>query len=315
MMWMKSLWRRVRGLWRAEAINHEIDEEIQFHIDMRTEENIGRGMSPEEARRDAERRFGNPTRIKERGYEVRGGRWLEAFWQDLRFGARILIKKPGFTLVAVITLALGIGANSTIFSFANGILLRPLPYQHPERLVLLDETAPKRGVSSMGVSFPNFLDWREQNHVFEDVGAYGTGNYTLVGVGEPEQMRGARLSSGLLEILGVAPVLGRTIRPEEDRPDNNTVVILGHGLWQSRFGSNPGVVGQTVILNNRPHTIIGVMPPGFKFPEVADLWLPLALDTRSWTRNDHGLSALARLKPGVTLAQARDEMISVARRI
>jgi putative ABC transport system permease protein len=240
---------------------------------------------------------------------------MTTVWKDVRYGVRALLKKPGFTFVAVLTLALGISANSTIFSFVNGILLRPLPYQHPERLVLLDETAPKHGTDSMGVSFPNFLDWREQNHVFEDIGAYGERSFTLVGGGEPEQLQGARLSSGLFEILGVGPMLGRTIRPEEDRPDNDKVVILSHGLWQRRFGSNASVIGQTININNRQHTVIGVMPPGFKFPEVAELWLPLALNTQLWTRNDHGLSALARLKPNVTLSEAQAEMVNVARQI
>ncbi|HEY0003633.1 MAG TPA: ABC transporter permease [Pyrinomonadaceae bacterium] len=240
---------------------------------------------------------------------------METLWKDLRYGVRALLKKPGFAVVAVLTLALGIGATSTIFSFANGILLRPLPYQHPERLVLLDETSVKRGQASMGVSYPNFLDWREQNHVFEDIATYVENSFTLVGGAEPEQLRGARISSGLFEILGVAPVMGRTIRPEEDRPDNSTVVILGNGLWHSRFGANPGIIGQTININSRPHTVIGVMPPDFKFPQVAELWLPLALTTKSWTRNDHGLRAIARLKQGTTLQQAQAEMITIARNI
>ncbi|HEV7844434.1 MAG TPA: ABC transporter permease, partial [Pyrinomonadaceae bacterium] len=236
-------------------------------------------------------------------------------WQDVRYGVRSLLKKPGFAFVAVLTLALGIGANSTIFSFVNAILLRPLPYSNPERLVMLDENSSKQGVASMGVSFPNFLDWREQNHVFEDIAAYGEDTYTLAGGGEPEQVPGARISSGLFEILGVAPTTGRTFRPEEDRPNNNAVVILSYGLWQRRFGGKPGIIGQSINVGNRPHTIIGIMPAGFKFPEVADLWIPLALDTTMWTRNDHGLSAIARLKPNVTVEQAQAEMITVARHI
>jgi putative ABC transport system permease protein len=240
---------------------------------------------------------------------------METLWQDVRYGFRMLWKNPGFTLVAVLALALGIGANSTIFSFVNGILLRPLPYQQPERLVLLDEISTKENARSIGVSFPNFLDWREQNRVFEEIAAYVENSYTLVGGGEPEQVKGASVSSGLFEVVGVAPMMGRTIRPEEDRPDADTVVILSHGLWQRRFGAARDIIGQTISINNRSRTVIGVMPPGFQFPEVADLWLPLALDTKRWTRNDHGLSAIARLKQGVTLAQAQDEMVSVAHRI
>jgi putative ABC transport system permease protein len=232
--------------------------------------------------------------------------------QDLRYGLRALPKNPGFATVAILTLALGIGANSTIFSLVNGILLRSLPYQHPERLVLLDETAPKQGITAFGVSFPNFLDWREQNHVFEDIAAYDERSFALVGRGEPEQFKGAVISTGLFEILGVTPALGRTIRPEEDRPGDDTVVMLGHSLWQRRFASDPGIIGQTITVDNRPRTVIGVMPPGFKFPVVADMWLPLALNTKKWTRNDHGLSAMARLKSGVTREQAQAEMNSIA---
>ena len=241
---------------------------------------------------------------------------MKNVWQDVRYGARSLLKKPGFTFVAVLTLALGIGANSTIFSFVNAILLRPLPYAQPERLVNLDENSSKQGVASMGVSFPNFQDWREQNKSFEDIAAYGEDTYTLTGGGaEPEQLPGARISSGLFEILGVQPLMGRTFRAEEDRPDNDTVVILSYGLWQRRFGGNPNVIGQSITMGNRPFTIIGVMPAGFRFPEVADIWKPLALDATKWTRNDHGLAAIARLKPGVTLKQAQDDMNGVARRI
>jgi putative ABC transport system permease protein len=240
---------------------------------------------------------------------------MKTLWQDARYGLRMLLKKPGFTLTAVITLALGIGATSTIFSFVNGILLRPLPYQDSERLVLLDETATKRGIASMGVSFPNFLDWREQNRVFTGVAAYGGGNYTLTGSGEPEQLSGADISYNTFEILGVAPVLGRTFTAEEDRPENDLVVILGYRLWERRFGANPEIIGQKLTLNNRSRTVIGVAPPDFKFPDVVDLWVPLALDTTRWTRTDHGLSAIARLKPGVTLEQSQSDLTAVARRI
>jgi putative ABC transport system permease protein len=232
--------------------------------------------------------------------------------QDLRYGARALLLKPGFAAVAIMTIALGIGATSTIFSFVNGILLRPLPYQNSERLVLLDENAPKRGVVSMGVSFPNFVDWREQNHVFEDIGTYQEDSLTLAGDGEPEQLASALVSEGTFEVLGIAPILGRTFVAEEDRPDQDTVAILSYGLWQRRFGSNPKIIGQTINLNNRPRTVIGVMPPGFRFPEVAELWTPMALDSQKWTRNDHGLSAIARLKPGVTLEQAQAELDAIA---
>ncbi len=240
---------------------------------------------------------------------------MQTLWQDMRYSLRMLMKNPGFAFVAVFTLALGIGANTTIFSFVNGILLRPLPYPEPERLALLQETALKRGVTAMGVSYPNTLDWREQNRVFTDVATYQGSNFSLTGVGEPEQLRGTRVSHGLFEILRVAPLLGRTFTAEEDRPEQDGVVILGHGLWQSRFGSNPQIIGQQITLSNRPRTIIGVMPPGFKFPEIAELWVPLALTTKLWTRTDHGLGSVARLKDGVSFEQAQTELNAIARRI
>ena len=248
--------------------------------------------------------------------------------QDTRYGARMLRKSPGLTSVAVLSLALGIGAISTIFSFVNGIMLRPLPYHEPERLVILDETALKRGVGSMSVSFPNFLDWREQNHSFEDIGCYDTGGFAIAGSGstvgggspaaagrpqaEPEQLQGGFVSQGTFEILGVAPILGRTFTADEDQPDHDLVVILSYGLWQRRFGGDPNILGQTLLLNNRPRVVIGVMPKGFQFPEVAEAWGPLALTPKMFTRTDHGLQSIARLKPGVTLKQAQAEMISIA---
>ena len=235
--------------------------------------------------------------------------------QDLRHAIRSLLKKPGFALIAILTLALGIGANTAIFSFVNGILLRPLPYPEPERLALVNETAFKRGIEEMGISFPNFLDWRAQNHVFQDIATYQGANFSLTGVGEPEILRGARVSHGLFEILRVPPLKGQTFTADEDRPDQNTVVLLGHGMWQSHFASDPNIVGRQIILNNRPHTIKGVMPPGFKFPEIAELWVPLGLDTKIWTRTDHGLGGVARLKDGVSFEQAQAEMNVIARLI
>ena len=243
----------------------------------------------------------------------------------------MLRKSPGLTSVAVLSLALGIGAVSTIFSFVNGMMLRPLPYHEPERLVILDETALKRGNPSMSVSYPNFLDWREQNKSFEDIGCYTTGGFAIgaghgsvggsatpgggPGSSEPEQLQGAFVTQGTFELLGVAPILGRTFTAEEDQPDHDLVVILSYALWQRRFGGDPNILGQTILLNNRPRVAIGVMPKGFQFPEVAEAWGPLALTPKLFTRTDHGLDSIARLKPGVTLEQAQSEMISIASNI
>src|SRR6185295_18527770 len=241
---------------------------------------------------------------------------METLLKDIRYGLRNLLKHPTFAITALITLAIGIGANATIFSFVNGVLLRPLPYPESERLVVIDETAFKQGIPSMGTSFPNFLDWRAQNRVFEDVASYSDGgNFSLTGAGEPERLRGADVSQGTFELLRVAPVIGRTFTAEEDKPKQDAVVILGNGLWQRRFGSDPQIVGKTITLNSRQRTVVGVMPPGFKFPENAELWVPLGLDTTMFTRTDHGLGTIARLKDGVALAQAQAEMDVIARRI
>jgi putative ABC transport system permease protein len=239
---------------------------------------------------------------------------MQTIWQDLRYGARTLLKNPGFTLTAVITLALGIGATSVIFSFVNGILLRPLPYRDSDRLVLLDETAPKRGVASMGVSYLNFLDWREQNRVFTGIAIYEGGwDYTLTGTDEPEELSCAWVSYNAFEILGVGPILGRTFIAEEERWKNGAVVILSHDLWVRRFDAKPNVVGRTISLNARPHTVIGVMPSGFKFPKVADLWVPMPPVVGG--RAEHGWNAIARLKPGMTMERAQSDMTAVARHI
>jgi putative ABC transport system permease protein len=239
---------------------------------------------------------------------------MYTFLQDLRFGCRMLLKSPNITLTAVITLALGIGATSTIFSFVNGILLRPLPYPDSDRLVLLDENAPKRGIASMGVSYPDFLDWREQNRVFTGVAAYEGGvDYTLSGSGEPEDVSCTWVSYNTFEILGVAPILGRSFTVEEERWKSGTVVILSHGLWARRFDAKPDVIGRKISFNKRSHTVIGVMPPGFKFPAVSDLWVPMPPVVGE--RTDHGWSVIARLKPGVSVQQAQSDMTAVARRI
>ena len=190
---------------------------------------------------------------------------METLLKDVRYGIRNLLKHPTFAATALITLAIGIGANTTIFSFVNGILLRPLPYPQSERLTLINETALKQGIPLMSISFPNFLDWRAQNHVFEDVAAYGMSrSFSLTGGGEPERLRGISVSQGTFELLRVAPLLGRTFTAEEDKPKQDAVVILGHSLWQRRFAGDPNIVGKSILLNGRPYNVVGVMGPDFR---------------------------------------------------
>ncbi|HLL70414.1 MAG TPA: ABC transporter permease, partial [Pyrinomonadaceae bacterium] len=310
---------RVRALRRGEAIHHEIDEEVRFHVEMRTEENMRRGMTPEEARRDAERRFGQLARIKELGYEVRGGGWLESCWQDIRYGVRMLGRKPGFTFVAVLTLALGIGANTAIFSMVNAVLLRPLPFREPERIMTLWENNLKDGIERDDVSPANFLDWRERASAFEEMAFANPNSFDYLGGGEPETWQAALVSEGFFRILGAGAMHGRTFLPEEYREGQNSVVVLSYGLWQRRFGGDPAIINRKLVLDNKPMTVVGVMPPEFKlnlFDREKVLWAPQVLseDLRQQRRATY-LKVLAKLKPAVTPEQARAEMNGVALRL
>jgi putative ABC transport system permease protein len=239
---------------------------------------------------------------------------MQTLLQDLRYGARVLLKNPGFALIAALTLALGIGANTAIFSVVNGVLLRPLPYEDPDRLILLNEYATNFG--QMSISYPNFADWRAQNHVFEKIGVYNRDNYTLTGGGEAEQLRAAQMSADVFDALRVKAALGRVYNNDEDKPGAAPVAVLSHGLWQRRFGGDPNVIGRTLTLNDRGYTVIGVMPQGFRFPSRVEMWVPVGplSDQPGWrSRGSHpGLFALARLKAGVTLEQAREDMKIVA---
>jgi putative ABC transport system permease protein len=311
-----NLLRRWRALTRRKELEDQLDDELRFHLDKQIEQNVQNGMSREDARFAALKAFGAMDQSKEECRDARGVTPLENTLRDIKYSLRVLFKSYAFTVVVILTLALGIGANTAIFSFANGILLRPLPYPQSDRLAVVDETALKRGIDSMSVSYPNFLDWREQNTVFEDIGLhFGTSRFALSGAGEPVEIRGSRITQGLFEILRVSPQLGRTFTADEDRPDQDAVVILGYDLWQRNFGGDPNILGRQIVLSNRTRTVVGVMPRGFRFPEFSELWVPLALTPQMFTRTDHGLNGIARLKDGVTFAAAQAEMNNVAARI
>ena len=313
---LSDLFRRWRALTHKNEMDQELDEEMQFHLQRDIERNVKSGMSLEEARYAALRSFDRLEQSKEECRSARGVGLIENVVRDVTYSLRVLLKSYAFTIVVILTLALGIGANTAIFSFANGILLRPLPYPQSDRLAVLDETAPKQGIESLSVSYPNFLDWRDQNTVFEGVAThYGTSRFAMTLGGQPTEIRGSRVSYGVFEVLRVSPLLGRTFTINEDRPEEDGVVILGYDLWQRNFGGDSNIIGKTVDVSRRQRTVIGVMPRGFRFPEVSELWVPLAFTTKIYTRNDHGLDAVARLKDGVTLTQAQTEMNTIARRI
>jgi putative ABC transport system permease protein len=245
--------------------------------------------------------------------------------QDIRYGWRVLRKSPGFTAVAVLVLVLGIGANTAIFSVVNAVLLQPLPFDQPERLVQLYHVPPQAsfpGIPLFSVSPANFLDWRSQAHSFEGMSAYGFGRYTLTGTGHPEAIRTVAASHGFFSILHVEPLLGRVFLESEDQPGHEHEVVLSYELWRTRFGANPAIVGSNIELNNEAYTVIGVMRPGFGFPISSDpanapqMWKPLAWTTQERAiRDNHNYGAIARLKPGISLQQAKAELDTISNRL
>jgi putative ABC transport system permease protein len=253
---------------------------------------------------------------------------METIWQDIKFAVRMLAKSPGFAVAAVLTLALGIGATTAIFSVVNAILLRPLEYQRPDQLVIVWEKNLKKGWIVAPASYPNFVDLKSGNNVLADLAAFGDSTFNLTGGDEPERLPGWRVSTGLFSMLGVNPLQGRTFLPEDSRPGNSRVLVISYGLWQRRFGGRSSLVGQTVALNGEPYTVVGIMPRNFKFPPTfaatvassqvaitnADLWVPLADDTPP-VRETRTLFMIGRLKQGVTHAQAQSDLNVIARRL
>ncbi|HKP88091.1 MAG TPA: ABC transporter permease [Blastocatellia bacterium] len=248
---------------------------------------------------------------------------MDTLLQDLRYGFRMLAKKPGFTLVAVVALALGIGANTAIFSVVNTVLLRPLPYKSPDQLMIVWEDGTRYGFPKDTPAPANFIDWRDQNQVFESMAAIADQTFNLTGTGEPEKIEGQRVSATFFPMFGVDPMLGRWFLPEEDQPGAGRTVIMNYGLWQRRFGSDPDIVGKPVTLNGQPYTVVGVMPKEFRFPdpyqistEETALYVPLAFSSEEASnRGGHYLIVYARAKAGVTRQQAQAEMDTIAARL
>ncbi len=244
---------------------------------------------------------------------------MEALWQDIRFGVRMLRKSPGFTAAALVVLALGIGANSAIFSVVNAVILRPLPYRDADRLVILQEFNPQQSEEPISVSYSNFVDWRNQSQSFDQMAAIGSQDFILSGGGEPERVQAATVTDNLFESLGVAPIIGRAFSDDEEKAGGAPVALISYGLWQRRFGANPDLSGKTISLDDATFSVIGVMPSGFQIPsEHIDVWMPLVPNTPEIflkNRAIHVFIALARLKPGVTLEQSQTEMSMIAGRI
>jgi putative ABC transport system permease protein len=321
---LRNIASGLRTLFRKEQVSQELDEELNGFLEMAAEEKMKQGMSRNDALRAVRLERGNLETTKE---VVRSAGWesfLETLWQDLHFAARMLRKNPGFTVVAVLTLALGIGANTAIFSVVNAVLLRPLPYKDSDQLVQLIEHDQKRGVDFDWVSFPNFHDWAEQGKAFQYMAAYKFHAFNLTNVSQAEMLFGIKVSSNLLPTLGAEPILGRNFRLDEDQPGRDHEVILSYDTWRESFGADPRLIGRTLTLNDEPYTVIGVMPASFNFPPtvpitsslpsrktgfLAPLGLAVNPDQRDWNM----LGVIARLKRGASIAQARADMDTVAR--
>jgi len=296
-------------------MEEELNEEAQFHLEREIEENVARGMSAEEARYAALRSFGGIERVKEESRDERGIRLLEEVWQDLGYGARLLLNSPGFTAVAVVTLALGIGANSAIFSVINALLLRQLLYRDPGKLVQVWETDVKRGDNAVSASYPNFADWRDQNHVFEQIAAYSGGGFILTGTADPERIQGAIVSPSFFPLLGVKPMVGRVFLPEEDHPNKVFSALISERLWRRRFNSDPHIIGKTVGIDGETFTVIGVVAGVTDLsglPNDTELWIPISFGGAFNIRRGHYLRVMARLKSGVSREQAQANMDSIA---
>lgn len=304
MKWFNVLIARLRALFRRDAVLHDIDEELRAHLEMEIEANRESGMTPEEARLSATKSFGNVASVRDLAYEVRGGGFMESLWQDLRYSGRMLLKYPGFTIIAVLTLALGIGANTAIFSIVNAVLLRPFPYHAPEQLVTLGEFVPRGSVS-----YPNFVDWRAQSTLFDSVSAVRSNeSYNFTGAGEPERVQGRLVSAGFFSLLGMKPILGRDFVAEDDHPGATPTVVLGYSFWSRRFGNDPNIIGKQITLNNRSYTIVGVAPKNFQYG-LDDISIPIGLSAERFKNrgSDPGIAVVARLKPNVSQQQAQAE--------
>ena len=320
---MKKLvaqWHRLTALIRRRRLERDLDDEVAFHLAMREAEYRDSGMSDTAARDEARRRFGNVTYLKEQTRDMWIFSSLESVRQDVRFAFRTLRKSPGFTVVAVLALAIGIGGNTAIFSLVDAIRARALPYPDAPRLVQLWGTVMRARVERRGASYPDYLDWRAQSKSFEDVAAFDTQTMTLGGLDEPERIVAEFVAAPYFSLLGVSAARGRVFQPDEDLVAKPTpIVVLSDGLWKRRFGTDEEIVGRTVTLNTRVYTVVGVMPPGFKgLSDSAELWVPFALyapPAAMAQRGSRGFAALARLKPGVSVAAAQSELDAVSRQL
>ena len=310
---------------RPEPLEAEIEDELRFHLEQRTEDLIAGGTAPDEARREAARLFGNRPALQDSTRDGDTLVWLATTLQDLKFALRTLCRARIFAAVSILTLSLGIGAVTAIFTVVNGVILRPLPYTDPDRLMTVWEANPNYPTGGVRFSPGNYLDLREQNRSFREVGALASDNYNLTGAGDAARISGGQVSASFFPMLGISPILGRNFAASEDRWGASRTVILSYGFWQQRFGGNPHVLGTGIRLDDKLCTVIGVMPPGlpvlpptYEGPDGIDLWLPIEnrhdAETMHW-RFSYYVAVIARLKPGVTAGRAQEDVDGIVKRI
>jgi putative ABC transport system permease protein len=316
--YFRAVVARLRGLFRDHSADRELDEEIEEHLRLLTNRYVSQGMTEGQAKLAARRQFGNVTFLKEEHRDMRGIRLLDTLFQDLRYGARMLLKHKGFTTVAALTLALGIGANTAIFSVVNAVLLNPWPYPDADQIMYLSQYDLKRSADTISVTYPNFLDWQKQQTSFTHLAAARTQTFSLTGGVEPIFVNGAMISPEAFPLLKLPPHLGRVFTEQDNRLDSSRTVVLSYAFWQSRFSGESDVIGRTMLLDNQAYTVIGVMPPQFKFWGT-EIWVPFGLfgneDYATNRRFFSNTGAVGRLKPDVTITQARAELSLIAARL
>jgi predicted permease len=312
---LRALWKRICGL--LVAGNADLDAEIESHLQLHMDDNLRAGMTPEQARRNALVKLGGVEQTRQAHREQRGLPSIESIARDVVFAIRVLRKSPGFTVIAILTLALGIGANTAMFSVVNGVLLNPLPYPHPEELVTVHES--KENFAEGSISYPNFRDWQRENKTLAALAVVRNTGYNVTGLGDAEEVHAELVSSSFFPILDVQPLLGRLFAPGEDEIGSAPVAIIGAGFWARKFGSRPDVIGKPLTLDGIDYTIVGVLPPSFRLAinnfRASDIYVPIG-QFRNPALNDRaaglGIHGIARLKPGVTLAQAQADMERVS---
>jgi putative ABC transport system permease protein len=319
---MRTLAGRTRAWLSPRQVDQDFEQELRTHLEMATEDNLRRGLSPEEATRAARVRLGGLTQLQETNRELRGLPVIETFLQDARYALRMLAKNPGFTAVAVLTLALGIGANTAIFSVVHAVLLKPLPYASSEQLFNVFQAQPQQGVAGTGWSYPNFIELREQAHSFSVLAGAQQHQLTLTTRGEPSVVNTSVVTPELMALFGGTALAGRTLGPEDGKAGAAPVVVLSEGLWRGSFGAEPHLLGSSITLDQRSFTVVGIMPASFRFPRLTEgeqVWIPVAQDPLfgSWMpqRAGHWLQVTGRLKPGVSAAEARSELAAIGARL